>query len=162
MESTLFNKILDIMPMFLKFQKKDCKLKRILFGVSGTDECKKAVGCLVKLFSGVAEFEITLLHVVSDVLVYAEAGVYNYNQLGAESTENDALLSEFEAQFLAHNIKTNKIIRQGNAADVLLELANDFDLLVIGESESSILHRIFNSHQDLFISASPIPVLIAK
>lgn len=45
---------------------------------------------------------------------------------------------------------------------LLIEFANDYDLLVVGESEQSILHRIFDSHQDLFISASPIPVLIAK
>lgn len=138
-------------------------MKKILFGVSDTNECRKAVDCLVKLFSGIASFEITLLRVVADVLVYAEAGVYNYNNLAdVENVEDDELLKEFEAKFLAHNIKTHKVIKQGNAADVLLELASNHDLLVIGESESSILHRIFNSHQDLFISASPIPVLIAK
>lgn len=138
-------------------------MKKILFGVSDTDECRHAVDCLVKLFSGVAEFEITLLRVVSEVLVYAESGVYDYNDMvSAQNAESDALLGEFEEKFLAHNIKVHKTIKRGNAADVLLELANDHDLLVIGESESSILHRIFNSHQDLFISASPIPVLIAK
>lgn len=138
-------------------------MKKILFGVSDTNECRKAVDCLVKLFSGITSFEITLLRVVADVLVYAEAGVYNYNNLAdVENVEGDELLKEFEAKFLAHNIKTHKVIKQGNAADVLLELASNHDLLVIGESESSILHRIFNSHQDLFISASPIPVLIAK
>lgn len=138
-------------------------MKKILFGVSDTSECRKAIDCLVKLFSGITEFEITLLRVVADVLVYAEAGVYNYNNLAdAQNIESDELLKEFEAKFLSHNIKTHKVIKQGNAADVLLELATNHDLLVIGESESSILHRIFNSHQDLFISASPIPVLIAK
>lgn len=139
------------------------QVKKILFGVSDTNECRKAIDCLVKLFSGIAEFEITLLRVVADVLVYAEAGVYNYNNLAdGENVENDELLKEFEAKFLSHNITTHKVIKQGNTADVLLELASNHDLLVIGESESSILHRIFNSHQDLFISASPIPVLIAK
>lgn len=136
-------------------------MKKILFGVSDTDECRKAVDCLVGLFSGITEFEITLLRVVSEVLVYAEAGVYDYGNT-TQSTQGDELLSEFEAKFLAHNIKAHKVVRQGNAADILLELAQGHDLLVIGESESSILHRIFNSHQDLFISASPIPVLIAK
>lgn len=138
-------------------------MKKILFGVSDTEECRHAVDCLVKLFSGIAEFEISLLRVVSEVLVYAESGVYDYENIAAtQNAESDALLGEFEAKFLAHNIKTHKIIKRGNAADVLLELAQNHDLLVIGESESSILHRIFNSHQDLFISASPIPVLIAK
>lgn len=138
-------------------------MKRILFGVSDTKECRKAVSCLVNLFSGISEFEITLLHVVSEVLVYAESGIYDYNNItSAQDVESDDLLKEFEEEFLKHNINVNKVIKKGNAADVLLELANNHDLLVIGESESSILHRIFNSHQDLFISASPIPVLIAK
>lgn len=138
-------------------------MKRILFGVSDTKECRKAVNCLINLFSGISEFEITLLHVVSEVLVYAESGIYDYNNItSAQDVESDDLLKEFEEEFLKHNIKVNKVIKKGNAADVLLELANNHDLLVIGESESSILHRIFNSHQDLFISASPIPVLIAK
>ena len=138
-------------------------MKKILFGVSDTEECRKAVGCLVKLFSGIAEFEISLLRVVSEVLVYAESGVYDYDNItNAQNVESDELLSEFEAKFLEHNIKTHRIIKRGNAADILLELAETHDLLVIGESESSILHRIFNSHQDLCISASPIPVLIAK
>lgn len=138
-------------------------MKRILFGVSDTKECRKAVSCLVNLFSGISEFEITLLHVVSEVLVYAESGIYDYNNISsAQDVESDDLLKEFEEEFLKHNIKVNKVIKKGNAGDVLLELANNHDLLVIGESESSILHRIFNSHQDLFISASPIPVLIAK
>ncbi len=138
-------------------------MKRILFGVSDTDECRKAVSCMVKLFSGISEFEVTLLRVVSEVLVYAESGVYDYNSVdSAQNIESDELLSEFEEEFSRHNIKVHKMIKKGNASDVLLELASNFDLLVIGESESSILHRIFNSHQDLFISASPIPVLIAK
>ncbi|WP_334088000.1 universal stress protein, partial [Helicobacter typhlonius] len=37
-----------------------------------------------------------------------------------------------------------------------------YDLLIIGASESSLLHRIFNSHQNSFINSSPIPVLVAK
>lgn len=138
-------------------------MKKILFGVSDTNECRKAVDCLVKLFSGIESFNITLLRVVSEVLVYAESGVYDYDDIASvQNVESDELLNEFEAKFLEHNIKVSKMIKRGNAADILLELANDHDLLVIGESESSILHRIFNSHQDLFISASPIPVLIAK
>ncbi|RAX54101.1 universal stress protein [Helicobacter sp. 16-1353] len=138
-------------------------MKHILFGVSDTKECRKAVSCLVNLFSGVSEFDITLLHVISEVMVYAESGIYDYKHIfSAQDIESDDLLKEFEEEFLKHNIKVNKIIKKGNAGDVLLELANDHDLLVIGESESSLLHRIFNSHQDLFITASPIPVLIAK
>lgn len=136
-------------------------MKKILFGVSDTKECKKAIDCLIKLFKGVSEFEITLLHVISEVVVYAESGIYDYNNI-EDDLESDDLLKEFEEEFLKQNIKVKKMIKKGNAADVLIEVANNYDLLVIGESEQSILHRIFNSHQDLFISASPIPVLIAK
>lgn len=136
-------------------------MKQILFGVSDTKECRKAVNCLINLFSGVSEFEITLLHVISEVLVYAESGIYDFNHSQMD-LESDSLLKEFEDEFSKYNIKVKKTIKKGNAGDILLELANTHDLLVIGESESSIFHRIFNSHQDLFVNASPIPVLVAK
>lgn len=137
-------------------------MKKILFGVSDTKECRRAISCLVKLFSGISEFEITLLRVINEVVVYAESGIYDYSNDEPIDVENDELLAEFEREFSKHTMKINKLIKKGNAADILLDLANEFDLLVIGESEQSLLHRIFNSNQDLFISSSPIPVLIAK
>ncbi len=137
-------------------------MKKILFGVSDTKECKKAVDCLINLFKGISEFEITLLHVISEVIVYAESGIYDCGNKIEEDIESDDLLKEFENKFMQHKINVKKVVKKGNAADILINFANDYDLLVIGESEQSILHRIFNSHQDLFISASPIPVLIAK
>lgn len=138
-------------------------MKKILFGVSDTKECRKAINCLVKLFGGISEFQITLLHVISEVMGYAESRIYDYNALSAtQEVECDSLLKEFEAEFLKHSIQVDKLIAKGTMADVLLEVASDYDLLVIGESESSLLHRIFNSHQDVFINSSPIPVLVAK
>lgn len=138
-------------------------VRHILFGISDTKECRKAVDSLVKLFSGIREFEITLLHVIPEMLLYAESGIYDYSNVPPQDDiESDSLLQEFEEEFLKHNIKVDKIVKQGNVADILLELASNYDLLVIGESDPSILHRIFNSHQDLFITSSPIPVLIAK
>lgn len=137
-------------------------MKHILFGVSDSIECRKAVNGVIKLFSGISEFKVTLLHVVSEVIIYAENGIYDYDNTILKEIESDKLLNELEEIFASHNIIVDKIVREGNAADILLEIAKDYDLLVIGESESSIFHRIFNSHQNLFINSSPISVLVAK
>lgn len=96
------------------------------------------------------------------MVVYAENGIYDFNNKIGDDAESDDLLGEFKEEFLRHKINVKKVVKKGSTADVLIEFANDYDLLVIGESEQSILHRIFDSHQDLFISASQIPVLIAK
>ncbi len=137
-------------------------MKKILFGVSDTKECRKAMNCVINLFKGVSELEITLLYIISEVMVYAEGAIYDYNTNIKENIKSDDLFKEFEYEFLQHQIKVKKMIKEGNATDILMKYAIDYDLLVIGESEQSILHRIFDSHQNLFINASPIPVLIAK
>lgn len=137
-------------------------MKKILFGVSDTKECRKAMNCVINLFKGVSELEITLLYIISEVMVYAEGAIYDYNTNIKENIKSDDLFKEFEYEFLQHQIKVKKMIKEGNATDILMKYAIDYDLLVIGESEQSILHRIFDSHQNLFINTSPIPVLIAK
>lgn len=142
-------------------------MKRILFGISDTKECKNALHCFINLFGTFGdlrgELEVGLLRIIPEVLVYADAGVCAYNDLVAiQESETDDLFEAFEEELSKHKIRTKRIVEHGNPSDVLLEVAKEYDLLVIGESESSILHRIFNSHQDTFINSSPIPVLVAK
>lgn len=136
---------------------------RVLFGVSDTDECRAAIKSIVKLFGHREEVELTLLHVTPEVLVYAESGIVDYGTIESiENEKSNEILDEFEQTFKAESILCKKILRNGNPIDVLLEIANDFDLLVIGASESGVLARLFSSHQNSFINASPIPVLVAK
>lgn len=107
--------------------------------------------------------ELTLLHVTPEVLVYAESGIVDYGTIeNIEQEKSNEILDEFDHTFKAEGILCKKILRTGNPIDVVLEIAHQFDLLVIGASESSLLHRIFNSHQNSFINSSPIPVLVAK
>lgn len=136
-------------------------MKKFLFGVSNTKECRDAIGSVVKLFNNFTQYNITLFHIVSELMVYVEGGIYDYINSNTSNESND-LLNEFEMAFAKHNIGVNRIVKEGNPSKVLLDLAKEYDLLIIGESESSILHRIFNSNQDLFINVSPIPVLVAK
>ena len=79
-----------------------------------------------------------------------------------ENEKSKNILNEFELAFNKEGITCKKILKTGNPVDVVLEIINEYDLLVIGASESSLLHRIFNSHQNSFINSSPIPVLVAK
>lgn len=136
---------------------------RILFGVSDTEECKKAIPTIIKLFAKRSEIELTLLHVIPETIVLAESGIVDYASLEhLQQEESNEILKEFTKIFNQESIACKKILRNGNPIDVVLEIANDFDLLVIGASESSLLRRIFNSHQNSFINSSPIPVLVAK
>lgn len=136
-------------------------MKKFLFGVSDTIECRKAISSVVKLFDNFDTYSITLFHIVSELMVYVEGGVYDYVNFNTPH-ENKALLDEFRDEFIKYNISVNIVVKEGNLAQILVDFAKKYDLLIIGESESSILHRIFNSNQDLFINVSPIPVLVAK
>ncbi|GAD18137.1 universal stress protein [Helicobacter fennelliae] len=138
-------------------------MAKLLFGVSDTEECRRAIKTIIKLFGHRDEVELTLLHVTPEVLVYAESGIVDYGTIeNIEQEKSNEILDEFDHTFKAEGILCKKILRTGNPIDVVLEIAHQFDLLVIGASESSLLHRIFNSHQNSFINSSPIPVLVAK
>lgn len=138
-------------------------MAKILFGVSDTEECRRAIKTIVKFFGNRSEVELTLLHVTPEVLVYAESGIVDYGTIeNIEKEKSNEILDEFEKTFKDQGIGCKKILETGNPIDVVLEIADQYDLLVIGASESSLLHRIFNSHQNSFINSSPIPVLVAK
>ena len=138
-------------------------MTKLLFGVSDTDECRQAIKTIIRLFGQREEIELTLLHVTPEVLVYAESGIVDYGTIEKiEQEKSNEILEEFEQTFKAEGIVCKKILRTGNPIDVVLEIAENFDLLVIGASESSLLHRLFSSHQNSFINSSPIPVLVAK
>lgn len=138
-------------------------MTKLLFGVSDTQECKAAIATIVKFFGARDDVELTLLHVSPEIVVYAESGVVDYGTIEhIENEKSNAMLDEFEVAFNAQGIVCQKILKTGNPIDVVLEIAHEYDLLIIGASESSLLHRIFNSHQNGFINSSPIPVMVAK
>ena len=136
---------------------------KVLFGVSDTQECRRAIDTIVKFFGDRKDVELTLLHVSQDIVVYAQSGVVNYETIeNIEHEKSNEILNEFEQAFKENGLKCQKILRTGNPIDIMLEIANEYDLLVIGASESSLLYRIFSSHQNSFVNSSPIPVLVAK
>ncbi|PAF47233.1 universal stress protein [Helicobacter sp. 12S02232-10] len=138
-------------------------MTKLLFGVSDTEECRRAIKTIINLFGHQEGVELTLLHVTPEVLVYAESGIVDYGTIeNMEKEKSNEILDEFEKTFQKDGITCQKILKTGNPIDVVLEIADKYDLLVIGASESSLLHRIFNSHQNSFINSSPIPVLVAK
>ncbi|MFC3868220.1 universal stress protein [Helicobacter equorum] len=136
---------------------------KVLFGVSDTQECRRAIDTIVKFFGDRKDVELTLLHVSQDIVVYAQSGVVNYETIeNIEYEKSNEILNEFEQAFKENGLTCQKILRTGNPIDIMLEIANEYDLLVIGASESSLLYRIFSSHQNSFVNSSPIPVLVAK
>lgn len=138
-------------------------MTKLLFGVSDTQECRRAIATIIRFFGHRDEIELTLLHVNPEIVVYAESGIVDYGTIeNIENEKSNALLNEFESAFNKDGITCKKILKTGSPVDVVLEIVNEYDLLVIGASESSLLHRIFNSHQNSFINSSPIPILVAK
>lgn len=138
-------------------------MTKLLFGVSDTQECRRAIQTIIRFFGHREEIELTLLHVTPEIVVYAESGIVDYGTIeNIENEKSNTMLDEFEAEFNKQGITCQKILKTGNPIDVVLEIVNNYDLLIIGASESSLLHRIFNSHQNSFINSSPIPVLVAK
>lgn len=136
---------------------------KVLFGVSDTQECRRAIDTIVKFFGDRKDVEFTLLHVSQDIVVYAQSGVVNYETIeNIEHEKSNEILNEFDQAFKENGLVCQKILRTGNPIDIMLEIANEYDLLVIGASESSLLYRIFSSHQNSFVNSSPIPVLVAK
>lgn len=136
---------------------------KILFGVSGTEECRKAVPSIIKLFGSKDGVMLSLVHVVQETIIVAESGMVDYASLEqSQEEEAQAIFSEFVSLFKEAGFECQALLRRGNPLDVILEMAPNFDLLVIGSSESSLLYRIFYSYQNSFVNASPIPVLVAK
>lgn len=135
---------------------------KILFGVSDTSECRKAIDTVAKLFKNRGDVELTLLHVSSDTTLLTEAGIIDYTALAeGDGTTND-ILDEFEQAFCNRSFECKKVLRNGNPLDTLLDIASEYDLLVIGSSEGSAIKRFFNSHQNSFVNSSPIPILVSK
>ncbi len=137
-------------------------MKKLLFAVNDTQECSKAAQTLLSLF-GKEKIELTILHVTSDTITYADLMNYESIQQSQEEESSQLLkrFHDFFAKGSAH-FKIQTLLKAGNPIDVVLEVASEHDLLVIGASEHGLLHRIFNSHQNSFINASPISVLVAK
>ena len=138
-------------------------MTKLLFGVSDTQECRTAIKTIVKFFGNRADIELTLLHVSPEIVVYAESGVVDYGTIESiENEKSNEILNEFESAFNKEGLTCQKLLKTGNPIDVVLDMVQDYDMLIIGASESSLLHRIFNSHQNSFINSSPIPVMVAK
>ena len=137
-------------------------MKKLLFGVSDTQECRRAIDTIARLFGNRQDIELTLLHVKPDSIVYAESGMVDYSVSNQHESNPEPIIDGFAQELANKGFACKKILKTGNPIDVVLDIANDYDLLIIGASESSLLHRIFNSHQNSFVNASPIPVLVAK
>ena len=46
-------------------------MTKLLFGVSDTQECRRAISTIIRFFGHRDEIELTLLHVTPEIVVYA-------------------------------------------------------------------------------------------
>ena len=106
-------------------------MTKLLFGVSNTQECRRAIQTIIKFFGHRDDIELTLLHVTPEIVVYAESGIVDYGTIeNIENEKSNDILNEFEAAFNKEEIHCKKILKTGNPIDVVLEIVNDYDLLV--------------------------------
>ncbi|AFI05057.1 universal stress protein [Helicobacter cetorum] len=135
----------------------------ILFGISDTLECRNAIKFAIKLAHSLKTVRFTLLHVSMEVFIYSESGMMDYGTTEAlEEERAKDLLKEFEDAFKKENIECESVLKSGDSIDVVLGMAKDYDLLLIGASESNLLYRLFGSHQNRLIEQSSIPIMVAK
>ncbi|PAF50744.1 universal stress protein [Helicobacter sp. 13S00401-1] len=136
---------------------------KVLFGVSDTEECKKAIPAIMKIFGHREDVVVHLMHVVANTVVFAESGIVDYSAIEEpQEEESNEVLNYFADTLTKEGVRCKRYLRHGDPIDIILEESHMHDLLVIGDSEHSFLHKVFSSHGSSFIHNSPIPVLIAK
>ncbi len=161
--SLSFHEVIMVYPGIISKLHLRLVLMNILFGISDTQECYNAIKFAVKLAHSLKEVRFTLLHVSMEVFIYSESGMMDYGQTEAlEEEKAKALLKQFEDAFKKENIECESVLKSGDLIDVVLDMAKDYDLLLIGASESNLLYRLFISHQNSLVEQSSIPVVIAK
>ena len=138
-------------------------MKKILFAIDDTKACQKAARFIVDFFGKDERFSITLVHVKTPIMLYGEAALAAYEEIEKkESKDCSQLLENFVGIFRDNNIDAESNMLEGEAVEEVLEYSKDYNLLVIGHSESSIWNSIFSSNQSSFSEKSPIPILIVK
>lgn len=136
--------------------------KKILFAVDNTAQCRDAARFVLEFFAH-DEYLISLVHVKSPILLYGEAAALAYSDVSqSEQDKSEKLLNEFVDLFQKGGKSVHTHLLEGEPVPTLISFAEDYDLLVIGESEQSLWNRLFKSHQSSLQNSSPVPILIVK
>lgn len=141
-------------------------LKKILWATDFSDEAQEAL-VYAEAYAQTFKAELVALHVVPDF----SPALYNTAQvIKGELVRRVGVLKK-EAEERLHNIKKAKdisftsLVREGNAAKKIIEVAEDqkVDLIVMGKKGLSALEKIFiGSIANQVLRNSPVPLLLTK
>lgn len=138
-------------------------MKKILLAVDDTDACVRAAEYILEMFGKDSDCSITLIHAKPEIVLYGEIMLTSYDEIELKEQERvKNLVDNFTTLFTSRGVNPYVIIKHGEPVEMVLEEAKEHNLLVIGESENSLLNKFFTSNQDSFIQKAPIPLLIVK
>lgn len=138
-------------------------MKKILIATDGSDYTKEAVATGLKL-AGVLGAEVTALYVIdqtSFVTFPVDSSIVSvYPQL---ENEGKRAVEEVRKEGEAMGIKVTPVVAEGSPTRKIVEMAADFDLVVLGTLGRSALGKLFiGSVAERVTRYAPCPVLVVR
>ena len=138
-------------------------MKKILIATDGSDYTKEAVTTGLKLAS-VLKAEVTALYVIdqtSFVTFPVDSSIVSvYPQL---ENEGKRAVEEVRKEGEAMGVKVTPVVAEGSPTRKIVEMATDFDLVVLGTLGRSALGKLFiGSVAERVTRYAPCPVLVVR
>jgi nucleotide-binding universal stress UspA family protein len=139
------------------------EMKKILIATDGSEYTKEAVTTGLKL-AKVLDAEVTALYVIdqtSFVTFPVDSSIVSvYPQLENEGTR---AVEEVKREGEALGVKVTPVVAEGSPTRKIVEMAADFDLVVIGTLGRSALGKLFiGSVAERVTRYAPCPVLVVR
>lgn len=139
------------------------EIKKILIATDGSEYTKEAVTTGLKL-AKVLEAEVTALYVIdqtSFVTFPVDSSIVSvYPQL---ENEGKRAVEEVQKEGAAMGVKVTPVVAEGSPTRKIVDLAADFDLVVMGTLGRSALGKLFiGSVAERVTRYAPCPVLVVR
>lgn len=139
------------------------EIRKILIATDGSDYTKEAVTTGLKL-AGVLKAEVTALYVIdqtSFVTFPVDSSIVSvYPQL---ENEGKRAVEEVRKEGEAMGVKVTPVVAEGSPTRKIIEMAADFDLVVLGTLGRSALGKLFiGSVAERVTRYAPCPVLVVR
>jgi nucleotide-binding universal stress UspA family protein len=138
-------------------------MKKILIATDGSEYTKEAVTTGLKL-AKVLEAEVTALYVIdqtSFVTFPVDSSIVSvYPQL---ENEGKRAVEEVQKEGADMGVKVTPVVAEGSPTRKIVEMAADFDLVVMGTLGRSALGKLFiGSVAERVTRYAPCPVLVVR
>ncbi len=139
------------------------EMKKILIATDGSEYTKEAVTTGLKL-AKVLDAEVTALYVIdqtSFVTFPVDSSIVSvYPQL---ENEGKRAVEEVQKEGEAMGVKVTPVVAEGSPTRKIVEMAADFDLVVMGTLGRSALGKLFiGSVAERVTRYAPCPVLVVR